>query len=846
MNRPRRFLLCWIAAPLLAACICGCVDAPNARKPIQKAFASTVQIVSVEPSGQATQVGSGFAVGGEFVAADLRSVDSASAVQVRLANESVLRPVNAVAARDKKLGLALLHVPSLKAPPIRLGAAPDARGIGERVYALSVIDENKPAVLSAQIHGMRFEGKTSIMTLTEPVSRAGRGGPILNARGEAIAIAARVAVSTNALQPLMERAWVQYPPSPQPPLPERFTRRARIGLPQGAKARIGKGSINHIAFSPDSSRIAAAGYDGVWIYDAHTGAEIDLLFGHMHEATMAAFSPDGKTIASCSWGETIRIWDAQTFTPLHTIQPDEAVIVTQIAYSPDSKTLAYNEFDDDDESRVQLLNLETFAPPRTLMRLSDGVRHLMYSPDGKTIAGASNDNAVRLWSADTGSLLETLKGHTEEIRGAAFSPDGKAIVSSENNKICIWGVQTGALLRTIENKDHTRNLSSIAFSPDGKTFVSGEGSVFGAELREWNAETGALARLLAKEADVLGGLHTAAYSPDGELIAAVNHAKEIVLWSAKTGKVARTIQGHHRFIDCAAYSPDGAVIAGALYESGVKLWSAETGAFLRQIPDSRGVTNFVSFSPDGTTIAALRSGKLFIYDIETGEELRSLGKDSNPIWSAAYSPGGQYIAAGSRKNTVQIWNAQTGALLDTLRGHGNPVRRAAYSPDGKTIAGVSESGEIRIWSAQTGAPLRIFSKDMPRVTAAAYSPDGKTIATCSKGTIQLWDVKTGALQKTFESIGAGNGATVISLAFSPDGKTIAGGGGVRGSYGILTQNDVRLWDVETGALLHTFLGHTYHVNAVEFSPDSGTLMSAGRGGTIFLWDVKNLSSRPFN
>lgn len=799
--------------------------------------------MSIESNGQATHVGSGFAVGGEFVAANLRSVDGASAVQVRLANESVLRRVETIAARDRKLGLALLHVPSLKAPPIPLGAAPDARGIGERVYALSVIDENKPAVLSAQIHGMRFEGKTSIMTLTAPVSRAGRGGPILNARGEAIAIAARSVVSTNALQPLMERAWVQHPPSPQPPLPERFTRRARIGLPQGAKARIGKGNINHLAFSQDGNRIAAAGYDGVWIYDAHTGAEIDLLFGHKHEVAMAAFSPDGKTIASCSWGETIRVWDAQTFTPLHTIQPDAAVVVTQIAYSPDSKTLAYNEFDDD-ESRVQLLNLETFAPPRTLMRLSDGVSHLAYSPDGKTIAGASTDNAIRLWSAETGSLLETFKGHTGEIRGAAFSPDGTTIAGSEDNKICIWGVKTGALLRTIEDKDHTRNLSAIAFSPDGKSIVSGEGSVFGAELREWNAETGALARLLAKEGDVLGGLHTAAYSPDGELIAAVNHAKEIVLWSAETGKVARTIQGHHGFIDCAAYSPDGTVIAGAGAESGVKLWSAETGAFLRQIPDSRGVIRFISFSPDGTTIAALRSGKLFIYDIKTGEALRSLGKDSNAVWSTAYSPGGQYIAAGNRKNTVQIWNAQTGALLDTLIGHENPVRRVAYSPDGKTIAGVSDSGEIKIWNAHIGMSLHTFSKDMPRITTVAYSPDGTTIATGSAGTIQLWDVKTGALQKTFEH--ADNGGAVLSLSFSPDGKTIAVGGGVSGAYGVLTQNDVRLWDVETGALLHTFLGHTCHVNAVEFSPDGETLMSAGRGGTIFLWDVGNLSSRPFN
>ena len=72
-------------------------------------------------------------------------------------------------------------------------------------------------------------------------------------------------------------------------------------LPDGAKARIGKGTINHISFSPDGTRLAVATSIGVWIYDAQTGKEISLIkvnFRSPLTVNRVAFSPDGKTLAT--------------------------------------------------------------------------------------------------------------------------------------------------------------------------------------------------------------------------------------------------------------------------------------------------------------------------------------------------------------------------------------------------------------------------------------------------------------------------------------------------------------------------------------------------------------------
>ena len=85
-------------------------------------------------------------------------------------------------------------------------------------------------------------------------------------------------------------------------------------LPEGAKARLGKGLTRHIAYSPDGTLLAVASSIGIWIHDAQTGQEIDLLIGHIDSVRSVAFSPDGSTLASGSSDNTLRLWDMQTRT----------------------------------------------------------------------------------------------------------------------------------------------------------------------------------------------------------------------------------------------------------------------------------------------------------------------------------------------------------------------------------------------------------------------------------------------------------------------------------------------------------------------------------------------------
>ncbi|MGD1929847.1 MAG: NACHT domain-containing protein [Leptolyngbyaceae cyanobacterium] len=157
--------------------------------------------------------------------------------------------------------------------------------------------------------------------------------------------------------------------------------------------------------------------------------------------------------------------------------------------------------------------------------------------------------------------------------------------------------------------------------------------------------------------------------------------------------------------------------------------------------------------------------------------------------AVAFSPGGNQLAIGDGKGTVQVWDVATGQVVWLRSDHENLVRSVAFSPDGATLASGSDDKTVKLWSSQSGDCLKTLKGHENWVWSVAFSPDGATLASGSSDqTVKLWSSQSGDCLKTLK----GHENLVWSVAFSPDGATLASGS---------SDETIRLWDVSTGECL---------------------------------------------
>jgi WD40 repeat protein len=226
-------------------------------------------------------------------------------------------------------------------------------------------------------------------------------------------------------------------------------------------------STYSVAWSPDGKTLASGSADNtVKLWEAASGKLLATLQGHtrsIYGRNNAAWSPDGKTLALASGSddETVKLWEAASGKLLATLQGHTAPIESA-AWSPDGKTLASGSAD----NTVKLWEAASGKLLATLHH-TDQVNSVAWSPDGKTLASGSGDKTIKLWEAASGKLLATLQGSFNSV---AWSPDGKTLASgSADNTVKLWEAASGKLLATLQV--HTASIDSVAWSPDGKTLA---------------------------------------------------------------------------------------------------------------------------------------------------------------------------------------------------------------------------------------------------------------------------------------------------------------------------------------------------------------------------------------
>ncbi|KAJ1477020.1 WD40-repeat-containing domain protein, partial [Baffinella frigidus] len=218
--------------------------------------------------------------------------------------------------------------------------------------------------------------------------------------------------------------------------------------------------------------------------------------------------------------------------------------------------------------------------------------------------------------------------------------------------------------------------------------------------------------------------------------------------------------------------------------------------------------------------------------LSTGDVVMNLAGHSDAVNAVAYSPDGKRIISGSSDHTIRIWDAFSGADLHVLTGHTDKVRALAIcGVEGATLVSGGHDRVLRVWDLRTNEEVRALVADQQDhedvITCVALSPDGTHVASGSHDkSVLVWDITPAGLEQTLSL--RGHVIFVYAVAWSPDGRTIAS----------LAGRALVVWDAATGALRYEMSAHSGPTRGLLFSASSEEIVTGGAGcNLIKIWNV---------
>ena len=239
------------------------------------------------------------------------------------------------------------------------------------------------------------------------------------------------------------------------------------------------GSVEAIAFSPDGTQLATAGFDQtIRLWDVRQGYKtIGTLPGHDGVIRLLAYATDGRTLVSAGNDHVIKFWDVASAKERRRLEGQDA-----LALAPQRNCFATRE-----SGAKAIITVRDLATGEPREELQAGDCYTMcgaFSADGQMFAAGGFDSGVIVYPLAAASQPTLLTGHQAYIIAVAFSPNGKILASAcQDRTVKIWDLRTGRELRTLVG--HTGPVTSVAFARDGKRLVSGS---YDKTVRVWNLE----------------------------------------------------------------------------------------------------------------------------------------------------------------------------------------------------------------------------------------------------------------------------------------------------------------------------------------------------------------------
>ena len=578
----------------------------------------------------------------------------------------------------------------------------------------------------------------------------------------------------------------------------------------------------------DLSRLSLRGASlhGIEMQDAQlTGATLrDSVFTEAIPAISAvAVSGTGEYWAAGTWRGEVWVWKAAGPT-LYLVWQAHSVYVSSLAFSPDGTSLASASWD----NTLKMWDV-TSGTLRWAAAQTGVINCVTFAPNGEWLASAGADATIYLWNAQTGAPLQKLAGQTTTIFWLACSPDGRRVAAScLDGTIWLWSYQApDRWLQAQQYAGHDQWVAGLAFAPDGAQFASAS---FDGTIKVWDTASGACRYTLSNGS---GGVLRVAWSPDGATLASCTFDHAIVLWNVTEARPRAVLRGHGGVIYGLGFTPDGRMVISGSDDGSLRVWDVSRGQGLRVIGGYVATLFDLAWSPDSVQLASAGAdAQVMIWNRNASTPPIALQGHSWVVQGVAWSPNGKLLASGGYDNRSILWDTSNGGLLRELRDHDAPdtiLLGVAWHPDGRLLASGTYRRGVYIWDTTTAERLWIAQEEPALIRQVAWSPDGRRLAgTGDNGYVWVWHAQQRTLLQRLDS----HSETATSLAWSPDGRWLASGGGSQAQDG-----EVFVWDAETGERVHALVVQRGIVYAVIWSGDGRQLISGSNDGVLRWWDL---------
>ena len=643
-------------------------------------------------------------------------------------------------------------------------------------------------------------------------------------------------------------------------------------LPEGAIARLGRGSVDNVAFSPDGQYFAVSTWIGLWLYELPTLSPIALWDTERGKTGGVSFSPDGSQIVTHTIAENVKIWDIER--GICTTEIDDhrgkGGISSKPIFSKDGRHLA--------AASCRMKNGKVYVwCPHTGTKVRETEVHspydvypLCFSPDLSLLAGKNNPqkrpgrniadgDSITIWHVETGEQIADITGHPEPVRKFCFSPCRQYLAAgSWHGAVHVWSVESGHLESTYT--DYGESQMYPYFLPEGELITA---AISERKVEIWQVEKGEK----LNEFEHRGNNKFVRFSDCGTQLAVASES-EIQIWRKDNNSdthTLSTLHGHIPTMDTLVFSSDEKTLAAGLWHDNVLLWDVASKRSYRPEGEKLpGISHHVYLSASGKLLSTCRDANLLkVWEVGKHEPIAALtAAEAKLMRAEAFAPTQHRLARVDTEHNIHVWEytpTAEGESEDsawkkhtTLVGHTMYIKGLAFSPNGKRLASIA-AGEpdtakvperdARLWDVDAGEEItklatkfsdsKLYRSSAGHIAGIAFSPRGDIIAGGQFGEIILWDATDGETLMRIPQ--PKESRRPITLCFSPCGAYLVSGAWWQTR---LQKVPIRLWEIATGKNIVTFWGHTTDVQCFAFSQDGTLLASGGHDGVIYLWDLK--------